>query len=58
MWIYNVNFSWTMKKIVERGFIDKIIKNLPRNEKNSARIDEGIIRLKKFVEEKISSGEN
>ena len=57
MWIYNVNFSWTMKKIVERGFIDKIIENLPRNEKNSARIDEGIIRLKKFVEEKISSGE-
>ena len=54
MWVYNVNFSWTMKKIVERGYIDTIIKNLPRNEKNSARIDEGIIRLRNFVAEKIA----
>ena len=57
MWVYNVNFAWTLKKIVERGFIEKIIENLPKNEKNSARIDEGIIRLKKFVEEKISGGD-
>lgn len=49
MWIYNVNFAWTMRKISERGFIDKIIENLPRNEKNSAQIDEGIIRLRKYV---------
>ena len=57
MWIYNVNFAWTLKKIVERGFIEKIIENLPRNEKNSARIDEGIVLLKKFVKEKISGGD-
>lgn len=57
MWIYNVNFAWTLKKIVERGFIEKIIENLPKNEKNSARIDEGIVLLKKFVEEKISRGD-
>lgn len=57
MWIYNVNYAWTMKKIVERGYIEKIIENLPKNEKNSARIDEGIVLLKKFVEEKISGGD-
>ena len=57
MWIYNVNYAWTMKKIVERGFIEKIIENLPKNKKNSARIDEGIVLLKKFVEEKISGGD-
>lgn len=57
MWIYNVNYAWTLKKIVERGFIEKIIENLPRNEKNSARIDEGIIKLREFVEEKISGGD-
>lgn len=57
MWIYNVNYAWTMKKIVERGFIEKIIENLPKNKKNSARIDEGIVLLKKFVDEKISGGD-
>ena len=57
MWIYNVNYAWTLKKIVERGYIEEIIKNLPRNEKNSARIDDGIERLYKFVEEKIKCGD-
>lgn len=57
MWVYNINYAWTLKKIVERGYIEKIIENLPRNEKNSARIDEGIVYLKKFVEEKISKGD-
>lgn len=49
MWIYNINFSWTLKKISERGYIEKIIENLPRNESNSARIDEGIKKLYEFV---------
>ncbi len=50
MWIYNVNFVWTMKKIVERGYIEKIIKNLPQDEK----IAEGIHRLRNYVEKFIS----
>lgn len=54
MWVYNVNFAWTLKKISERGFIDKIIENLPRNENNSARIDEGIARLREYVAKRIS----
>ena len=33
MWVYNVYFKWTMKKILERGYIDEIVKNLPMNEK-------------------------
>lgn len=53
MWIYDIYFAWTMKKIVERGYIEKIIENLPRNEKNSARIEEGIEKLYKYVKEKI-----
>ena len=57
MWIYNINFAWTLKKILERGYIEKIIENLPRNEKNSARLEEGISRLYKYVEEKIKSAE-
>ena len=57
MWVYDVNFAWTMKKISERGYIDKIIENLPRDEKNSSRIDEGIFKLKKFVSDKIQRGD-
>ena len=46
MWIYDVNFKWTMEKIVERGYIDKIVENLPMNEK----IAEGVRRLRNYVE--------
>ncbi|MBR4642192.1 MAG: HD domain-containing protein [Selenomonadaceae bacterium] len=50
MWIYDVNFSWTMKKIVERGYIEKIVSNLPPDE----RVAEGVRRLRLHVEEKLS----
>lgn len=50
MWLYDINFSWTMKKIVERGYIEKIVDNLPQDEK----VAEGIRRLRKHVEEKLS----
>ncbi len=51
MWIYDINFSWTMQKIVERGYIDKIISNLPMDE----RVAEGVRRLKLHVEEKLKN---
>ena len=51
MWIYDVNFSWTMRKIVERGYIDKIVANLPMDE----RVAEGVRRLMKHVEEKLQT---
>ena len=50
MWIYDINFSWTMQKIVERGYIEKIVANLPMDEK----IAEGVRRLRNHVEEKLS----
>ena len=46
MWVYDINFAWTMKKIVERGYIDKIIDALPMDEK----VIKGVERLKKYVE--------
>ncbi len=45
MWIYDINFAWTMKKIVERGYIEKIVQNLPQDEK----IAEGVKRLRDYV---------
>ncbi|MBR0260986.1 MAG: HD domain-containing protein [Selenomonadaceae bacterium] len=50
MWIYDVNFSWTMQKIVERGYIEKIVSNLPMDE----RVAEGVRRLRLHVEKKLS----
>jgi len=50
MWIYDINFSWTMQKIVERGYIEKIVSNLPMDE----RIAEGVRRLRAHVDEKLS----
>ncbi|MBQ7453648.1 MAG: HD domain-containing protein, partial [Selenomonadaceae bacterium] len=50
MWIYDINFSWTMQKIVERGYIEKIVSNLPMDE----RVAEGVRRLRAHVEEKLS----
>ena len=48
MWIYDINFSWTMKKIVERGYIDHIIKALPLDE----NVQKGIDRLLAHVKQK------
>ena len=45
MWIYDVNFVWTMKKIIERGYIEKIVENLPHDEK----ISEGVKKLREYV---------
>ena len=49
MWIYDINFSWTMRKIVERGYIEKIVENLPMDEKIAA----GVRRLRQHVDNKL-----
>ena len=48
MWVYDVNFSWTLRKMVERGYIDLIIKYLPEQEGLAI----GIRRLRQYIEEK------
>lgn len=51
MWLYDINFSWTMQKIVERGYIEKIVSNLPMDEK----IAEGVRRLRLHVAKKLQT---
>ncbi|MBR5914275.1 MAG: HD domain-containing protein [Selenomonadaceae bacterium] len=46
MWIYDINFKWTMEKILERGYIEKIVENLPIDE----NIAKGVQLLRKHVE--------
>ena len=48
MWVYDVNFSWTLRRIRERGYIEDIIAHLPEN----PRMALGIERLLAHVEEK------
>ena len=54
MLIYDINFKWTMEKIVERGYIEKIVENLPQNE----RVTEGVTRLHNHVDEVLRSDSN
>ena len=51
MWVYDINFTWTMKKIVQRGYIDKIISALPIDD----NVQMGIDRLLEYVEKKCNS---
>ena len=48
MWVYDVNFNWTLRRIRERGYIEDIIAHLPEN----PRMALGIERLLAHVEEK------
>ena len=51
MWVYDINFSWTLQRVVERGYIDKIIRCLPTNE----AIDAGVRRLRRYVAQKCAA---
>jgi len=48
MWVYDINFSWTLRKIVERGYVDLIIQYLPQQE----GLETGILRLQQYIKEK------
>lgn len=48
MWVYDINFSWTLRKMMERGYVDLIIKYLPEQEGLAI----GIRRLRQYIKEK------
>ena len=52
MWVYDINYAWTMNKIVERGYIEKIVEALPMNE----GVAKGVERLRKHVETILKQG--
>lgn len=51
LWVYDVNFGWTLKKMVERGYIQKVIDHLPEQE----GVDIGVKRLWNYIEEKCAA---
>ena len=53
MWVYDVNFSWTLQRIVARGYVDKIIACLPEDESLAA----GVKRLRAYVADKCATAD-
>ena len=51
MWVYDINFSWTLRKMTERGYVDLIIKYLPEQE----GLEKGIRRLRQYIKEKCAA---
>lgn len=48
LWLYNVYFTWTLREITNRGYVDNIINNLPQD----AVIRAGVMKLKQYITEK------
>lgn len=51
MWVYDINYSWTLRKMVERGYIDLIIGYLPEQ----AGLEAGLQRLRSYIEQKCAA---
>nr|MBO6295406.1 HD domain-containing protein [Schwartzia sp. (in: firmicutes)] len=50
MWAYDIYFSWTLKRIEERGYLEKLIHCLPKGEK----VEKGVARLRGYVRKKLA----
>ncbi|SDO83777.1 HD domain-containing protein [Selenomonas ruminantium] len=53
LWVYDVNFAWTLQKMVERGYIQKVIDHLPEQE----GVDVGVKRMWNYIEEKCAAAD-
>ena len=51
MWVYDVNYAWTLQRIRDKGYIESIIANLP----DSEMLRQGVERLQKYVSAKCAS---
>ena len=51
MWVYDVNFSWTLQRIGERGYVDRIIACLP----DTPEVAEGAQRLRAYMAAKCAA---
>ncbi len=51
MWVYDINYVWSMQQLMKAGYIDDIIAKLPQTEKMVL----GFNRLKAHIKNKLSS---
>ena len=45
VWVYDLYYSWTMKKIVEKGYLERVAASLPRD----AEVEKAVERLKSYI---------
>ena len=50
MWVYDINFAWTLKKVVEKGYVDAVVAHLPVKEQ--PELKPGFDRMYRYIEEK------
>ena len=50
MWVYDVYFAWTLRRIEERGYIEKLVRCLPKGEK----VELGVARLREYERKKLA----
>ncbi|RGS72352.1 HD domain-containing protein [Mitsuokella sp. AF21-1AC] len=48
LWVYDIYFNWTLREIVKRGYIERIIRYLP----DQPGMEEGVARLRTYVEKR------
>ena len=46
LWIYDINFAWTLRRIVERGYLERFIESIPSQE----GVAEGVARLRAYID--------
>lgn len=50
LWIYNVYFSWTLKEIMARGYVDHIVRHLPDTDVTRS----GVMLLRQYIALKVT----
>lgn len=51
MWVYDINFTWTLCHVVAKGYIDAIIANLPQN----PQVELGVKKLREYITNKCNN---
>ncbi|GAA0204934.1 HD domain-containing protein [Selenomonas dianae] len=46
LWIYDINFAWTLRRIVARGYVEAFTESIPKQE----GIAEGVARMRAYIE--------
>ena len=51
MWVYDINFSWTLQRIRDAGYVDTIVSSLPTD----GQVEKGVQRLLAYMEQKCAA---
>ena len=49
MWVYDINYAWTLQRVVDRGYVRIILDNLP----HSDALKPGVERMQAYIRKKL-----